>query len=877
MLTDLLAQLNGSITILTPNQRLSAYLNHHYDHHQHLQGLSAWPSLDCLPLSAWVRRLYANGDDPRQILTEWQILTLWRSVIETFCNHAHDTYPLINAWRTAQLASTAWRLAQQWRLPLSTLTHHTTSDVRTFATWASHVQQRYQQQHIADDSHCFTTLIDQAPNYRAFLPQHLVLAAFDEIPPLTQQLLDALAPYCHIHTFQPCITPHTLQRAAFPSPEHEVRAMAHWSKRQLAANPQARIGCIMLDLANQRDMVERVCTEVLATDITLGITDEAHLPFNISAGQPLLHFPLIAAAYTALQLNRHSVSLDTISALLRTPFLGGSEQELWTRARWDSQLRRRGECRYNLTTLLATSAPCPQLATNLHALRATLSTRRAPLNHWATQFATQLQLLGWPGERSLSSHEFQQLERWQQLLHEFASLEQIDPAPVSASTALERLQQLAQHLIFQPQSGEKPLQILGSLEAVGHTFDYVWLLGANQHIWPPAPQPNPFLPNDWQRQHHMPHASPERTHAFSQLITDRICRSAPHIVASYSTLDGDLALHPSVLIEAIPLIDSADLAPELTATPTLPTPIMEHYHDDQGPPVATQHYLRGGAALLKNQAACPFRAFAYHRLGARTPPPPSPVLSASERGDLVHTVLEQLWAQLGDHANLMQHTPTELRALIHTQAQQVLQQKAQQRPLSFTHGWQAVEQQRLTDLLSEWLAWEKTRPPFRVVTREATQHITLGGLTIRVRLDREDELADGLRLIIDYKTGKTDPSVWFGARPDDPQLPLYCFTAEHPVGGIAFALVRPGGSELVGVSAQPCDIPKVTLLDKQSFAPGITSWTAFQEQQRTTLTQLATDFAAGHAAVDPKHPIDSCRYCELSALCRRYDSVTTSL
>jgi ATP-dependent helicase/DNAse subunit B len=34
------------------------------------------------------------------------------------------------------------------------------------------------------------------------------------------------------------------------------------------------------------------------------------------------------------------------------------------------------------------------------------------------------------------------------------------------------------------------------------------------------------------------------------------------------------------------------------------------------------------------------------------------------------------------------------------------------------------------------------------------------------------------------------------------------------------------------------------------------------------LSRLAREFLAGSAAVDPKHPATSCRYCELHALCR---------
>ena len=43
-------------------------------------------------------------------------------------------------------------------------------------------------------------------------------------------------------------------------------------------------------------------------------------------------------------------------------------------------------------------------------------------------------------------------------------------------------------------------------------------------------------------------------------------------------------------------------------------------------------------------------------------------------------------------------------------------------------------------------------------------------------------------------------------------------------------------------------------------------WAGLQKYWRTNLTQLAAEFSAGHAVVDPER--DACKYCHLSILCR---------
>jgi hypothetical protein len=70
--------------------------------------------------------------------------------------------------------------------------------------------------------------------------------------------------------------------------------------------------------------------------------------------------------------------------------------------------------------------------------------------------------------------------------------------------------------------------------------------------------------------------------------------------------------------------------------------------DAELPPISTEESTRGGARLLELQAACPFRAQAEVRLGARALEEPAMGVDAAERGDLVHAALARLWSELGD-------------------------------------------------------------------------------------------------------------------------------------------------------------------------------------------------------------------------------------
>ena len=94
-----------------------------------------------------------------------------------------------------------------------------------------------------------------------------------------------------------------------------------------------------------------------------------------------------------------------------------------------------------------------------------------------------------------------------------------------------------------------------------------------------------------------------------------------------------------------------------------------------------------------------------------------------------------------------------------------------------------TETEQLQLVLTSLLHEEQRRAPFRVRAVEQRATVTLGPLTLNIRIDRVDELADGTIAIIDYKTGERATSAdWFGARLRDAQVPLYASQSAAAVG-----------------------------------------------------------------------------------------------
>jgi len=108
-------------------------------------------------------------------------------------------------------------------------------------------------------------------------------------------------------------------------------------------------------------------------------------------------------------------------------------------------------------------------------------------------FSALLDAVGFPGERTLDSHEFQALAKWHEVLGELSRLERVVKV-LSFSQAVHMLRKQCMETLFQPEGGGAPVQVLGILESAGLEFDCLWVGGLTDDAWPIDASPNPFLP-----------------------------------------------------------------------------------------------------------------------------------------------------------------------------------------------------------------------------------------------------------------------------------------------------------------------------------------------------------------------------------------------
>ena len=878
-LFDLLVRFPATVSVVTSNRRLARSLAAEFDQYQALRSRRVWETPQILPFAAFVAQLYDGAQhDPaltgvRTPLTPAQERALWETVV------GDSELGLLSSAAAAALAADAWALAHQWNVASRVRRYTSVTDTRVFVSWAGEYKRRVDAAGATDLARLPDIVREHVESGAIAAPPRIVLAGFDETTTQQQQLFDALVARDAVcERFEPAQHDSKPLRAVCLDQRDENEKMADWVAARLAVDPRARIGIVVPQLASRRRPVAAALDAALVPDRLLAPASAR--PYTISLGGALADVALVAFFLRSIRLTLGSVEFGEASAVLRSPYFAGSMDERDARDLLDAQLRRRCQRSVDFESLFEavqasardSGVDVTQLLAGLRALnqwRRQHATRSRRPSAWASAFAQALQSIsaligsGQGGDRALDSAEYQALARWQALLSEFAALDRT-VGRLAATAAIGQLERFARETIFQPEGGAPPVQVLGVLEANALTFDHVWIMGLTADAWPLPSKPNPLLPIELQRAAGMPGASAAAELARARGQLQRLLQSAPEVIVSHATIDADRQLAPSPLIASFEQWASPPRAARLSDA--MAPMLLASSHDAVAPPWRPTTPLRGGAAILQNQAACPFRAFAIHRLNARTIETPHDGFDYRERGQLVHDTLAAFWTSLpGPTRDELAATPAQQRRGLLRAAADAAQLRLQRRRATLSAALTELESARLVRVSEQWLQYEiATRSAFRVVAIEDARTMRVGALTLSARLDRVDECDDGARIVIDYKTGATKNAGWLDERPDEPQLPLYLTASEPAARAIALARVRTGDVGFSALAAEPDLMPGRSNQWKGRFA----SWGALVEHWSNVLDRLAAQFAAGDAAVNPKRLPLTCRYCDLPTLCR---------
>ncbi len=849
-------------TLLAPNTELAAALFAAVERGHQAAGRDVWPTPRVRDFGSWLREQHAarqlRGADSARLLGEVDERELWRIVIDS-SDVGSDVLEPAGA---AHAARRARRALYEYGIPLRAVAEHGAAgeEYQAFLDWNRRFDQRCR------DLNC--TSADELLGLAPPPAEPIVWIESPVWRPMARHWLQH-----HGRMLRPPINilRSTLTLKAV-SPAAELAAIADWALVNLRASDRFRAWICVPDLHRRRAEVVDAFDAALAP-ARFGLSEYPDAaPYAVAGGTPLCEFAPVRAALDTLDASLGSVPFERLSTLLRAPELQASPAEAGAAARLDVQLRKRGPSDADLPQWLKLAeriavarnigavAALTRLQGSLRALDEVRGIQ--PLSRWAAVWIRSFDLGPWALRQRWSSTEYQAAERFRELLAALATADSFFGTH-SRSSAQRILRRAAQETVFQVQTGVPPIWVSGQLIDPWLNYDGLWVSGCNDERWPPPVDPIPLLPVRLQREFGVIPAAAGSQLQFALELQSRWAARAAHCVFSYADPgDGRIAA-PS------PLLPNSAAAPS-PSSPALPqphwhsllrsAPPLERLTDELAPPFAAGERTHG-VATLRAQSRCAFRGFAESRLDTDRLERPVPGFNERERGELIHHALEHVWSALQDSGALLSIAGEDEDRLLADSVSRALAQAVLVRDPGLR--WRTREGDRMRVVLRKWLDFERRRQPFEVERLEQGVHVARhAGLEFKVRIDRVDRLADGARVLIDYKTGMATAD-WRGDRPDNPQLPIYALLQPEGLVAVAYGQVNAAECRFIAEAERP-GIFKPH--GQRSPLEGRPNLAALIEVWSQRIESLAADFAAGRAAVAPTRR--ACKTCRLQGLCR---------
>lgn len=771
-------------TILTPNRRLATVLRKQYVEFCQKNHRVAWKTPDILPLQSWLLRLFSELEDRGKI--PYLLLSPLQEWMlwSKICKFKN----LISS------VQDAWKILKQWNVSYTHPEFLTKAETTFFASIATLFQEACKHQNWLDES----SLLDTLPLYLepCSLPKHLVFFEFNEIYPQLHQFIEYLKGQNVNIEFYSKPKHNTVPVCvSLPDFESEILAAARFALSETIEDSNKTIAIVVPDLNQKWKQIVRVFKQELPK-------------FSISGGESLIHYPVIRCAVFLLGLTQRELTTCEWKELLHSPYWGASSSR--------SHLKK------------------------------SESDKILSFYDWVQFVFQYLETTQWPGIEPLNSETYQTVQHFYTVLQQLSTVDVVSSQPVPWNVFYDGLFHALESTLFQPESKDTQIQVLGLLEAAGQRFDTLWITGLSQDQFPPKNRPNPLIPYTLQKQFSMPHASSIRETHYAKRLLEELCGAASDVILSWPEMESEKPLLPSSFITKYSRVTIKNFPQSSFYTEALDTELFE---DWKAPPLL-ETTLQGGMSLVRDYSICPFKAFAQHRLKAQEDSMQQCItLTPQEKGTLIHRILEIVWKELKSWETLQQYT--DLERLIHQAVEQAL--------IPFTEAFKHrkmylnLEKTRLMKLILKAVLLEKNRKPFEIVSLEQETSGTFGNIVLKLRVDRIDALENGNWLLVDYKSGQISRSDWFGERPEEPQLPLYALCYPH-IHGIAFSQIHPKAIKWVELSA-----------DNSNWSTHLMTW-------KNLFETMMLQYQDGIANADPNKK-SACQTCNFISLCRNYENL----
>ena len=780
--------LSNSGTVVTANRRLARVLGEKYAAEQLGAGEKAWRSPAIFSRQDWLGDLASTAvgqaDLPTRINAQ-QSQLLWERCLRKDLRDSAVSIPNLT-----RLSRDTWQRLADWQVGIGEVARSAQSeDQRLFATVAGRYLGVLEHENWVDDAGLGSLALKLIKDHRVVFSGRHTFVGFDRERPIIEAIQEAMADAgTEVNSIPDTEPSAQASLQAFENTTAELRSAGAWARQQIERNPEARIAIIANGLEKGADGIARHVREGATPGWQHG-HKSLFDAVNVSYGRRLSEYPAISIALILLRWLVDDLSSADVSMLLRSPLLGTTS--VAGRSRLELRLRQLPDRRWSPSMITAElrGRDDGENVSDWLARLAAFSKRRRELPkqatpaEWAVFFDEVLRAFGWPGQSTLDSTEFQLINRWRELLNEFARLGLVS-SNMAPNLAASRIELMANDTVFQSESTSAVVQLMGPLEASGAAFDALWLSGVTTANWPPAGTPSALVSRRLQEKNGMPDSTPANTLHYAVAMLRRLLGSSTTVVCSYALSDDDTEQTASSLLQLFPSASEVATTDPGWYAAKFPDKTALGLADDSVPPVTAEEKICGGAGTIQRQLRDPISAFVQGRMGARVIYPQAVGIPAMMRGNLIHDALYNLYIDLPSSDNIRDWQGEDLTERIDASVDFAFA-RHERNVDAVLQQLLLLERRRISDLLRQFIAVDGARQDFQVAGVEGKFEFVAGHIRLPLRFDRIDSIGANGIAILDYKTGAKKQLLNRKREVQEIQLFVYACATEAPVSALA--------------------------------------------------------------------------------------------
>jgi len=834
-------------TVVTANRRLARILGEEHAAQQLESGKKAWRSPAILSRQDWLATLSDTAlnqvDLPTRINAQ-QSQLLWERCLR---KDLHDS--AVSIANLVRLSRDTWQRLADWQVTIGAVARSAQNDdQRLFATVAGRYLGVLEHENWIDDAGLGGLVLGLIKDRRVLFSGSHTFVGFDRERPIIAAIQDAmLANGIEVTNIPDAVPTSEIELQAFENSTAELRSAGAWARRQITSNPEARIAIIANGLDKDAERVARRVREG-ATPGWQHAHQSLFDAVNVSYGRRLSDYPAIAVGLMLLRWLVNDLSSIDVSMLLRSPLLGTPTTS--GRSRLELRLRQLPDRRWSPSMITAElrGKDDGKNVSDWLARVAAFSKRRRELPkqatpaEWTILFDEILRAFAWPGQGTLDSTEFQLINRWRELLNEFARLGLIS-SNMGPGMAMARLELMASDTVFQPESTAAVVHLMGPLEASGAAFDALWLTGITTANWPPPGTPSALISRRLQEKLGMPDCTPANTLQYAEATLQRLLASGAAIVCSYALTEDDAEQTVSSLLQPFSATTGMVVSDPGWYAAGLTTRADLRLAEDSVPAMTAEEKMSGGAGTIQRHLNNPVAAFVHGRMGAKVIYPQALGIPASMRGNLIHDALYNLYIDLPSRDNIREWQGDELTRRIDS-AVNFAFARHERNVDAVLRQLMLLERRRISELLRQFIVLDGARDSFQIASVEGKFEFVAGHIRLPLRFDRIDSVGEQGIAILDYKTGAKKRLLNRKREVQEIQLFVYACATEAPVSALA----------LVNVDSR-----EITFDGAGLGYSDVDEWPELLQQIKTQIAAACDEIAGGDVRLNIEQGIKSAR------------------